>query len=186
MEAELYKSYTHTPPHFFRPNGKYFITGSTYRKQPHLKSDAAKAKAVEYMVTSFEHFGWKIEDWVLLNNHYHIMADAPEDALTLSAVINNFHKFSAIWIRKNVEPGDYVTDKLTQSTYSKNKIWYSYWDTCITYEKYIWCNPVKHGYVTDPTQWRFGSFFHRAKDWSGVKDIIEKYPWDRVGVKDDF
>ena len=52
------------------------------------------------MFKSFEYYGWKIEDWVFLNNHYHLMADAPEDALSLSKVIKNFHRFSALKLKK--------------------------------------------------------------------------------------
>src|SRR3990172_4796590 len=91
---EIFKRYEHAPPHLFRANAKYFITGATYDRMHFLYSDSAKEKTVEYMFKSFEHFCWQIEDWVLLNNHYHIMAQAPEDAKTLAKVINNFHKFS--------------------------------------------------------------------------------------------
>ena len=99
---ETFKKYEHNPPHLFRQNAKYFITGSTYFRKHYLESDAAKEKTLEFMFKSFEHFGWKIEDWVLLNNHYHVMAEAPEDATTMSNLINNFHKFSALWIKKHI------------------------------------------------------------------------------------
>lgn len=205
---EVFRKYQHNPPHLFRSMGKYFITGATYQKRPLLQSDAAKEKTVEYMFKSFEHFGWEIEDWVLLNNHYHVMTQAPVDATTLSRVMNNFHKFSAIWIRKNLkdlEFGDEVADRLTKSTYSKTeltqsthsiatKIWYNYWDTCITYESsyfarinYIWFNPVKHGYVDDAAQWKFGSFYRRAQEQrKHVEEVMEKYPCDRIKIEDDY
>lgn len=189
---EIFKKYQHNPPHLFRSNGKYFITGATYKKKPYLKLDEVKEKTAEYMFKNFEHFGWEIEDWVILNNHYHLMTQAPEDATTLSRVINNFHKFSAIWIRKNLEFGDSVADRLTQSTYSK--IWYNYWDTCITYENsyyarinYIWFNAVKHGYVEDAAQWKFGSFYYRSSVQSGqVAEMVKRYPCDRVKIGDDY
>ncbi len=134
------------------------------------------------MFKSFEHFGWKIEDWVLLDNHYHLMADAPEDASTLSRVIKNFHQFSALWLKKN-----------TADFKNIHKIWYNYWDKCITYEKsyfvrinYIWFNPVKHGYVEDAKLWKFGSFYQRSKEWRDVKGIVEKFPFDKISVEDDF
>ena len=97
---ETYKKHNHTPAHLFRPKTKYFITGSTYLKKHHFSSKEAKQMAVNYMFKSFEYYGWKIEDWVFLNNHYHLMADAPEDALSLSKVIKNFHRFSALKLKK--------------------------------------------------------------------------------------
>ncbi len=137
---------------------------------------------MEYMFKSFEHFDWQIEDWTLLNNHYHIMAQAPENADTLANVINNFHKFSANWIKKHMplNPGS-------------EKIWHNYWDTCITYENsyfarinYIWFNPVKHKYVLQPQEWRFGSYAARTKAGYDKEDIIKKYPFNDLSIKDDF
>jgi putative transposase len=179
---EIFKRYQHNPPHLFRPKCKYFITGATYQKKHFLKLDFSKEKTVEYMFKSFEHFGWKIEDWVMLNNHYHVMADAPEDASTLPKVINNLHKFSALWIKKH-------------ATFDSEPehIWYNYRDTCITYENsyfarlnYIWFNPVKHNYVQNPEEWKFGSYGIRARNSENVAGIIKKYPYDRVRIEDDF
>ena len=179
---ELYKKYDHTPPHLFLSHAKYFITGSTYLKKHFLESKEAKIIAAHFMFKSFAHYGWEIEDWIILNNHYHLMANAPENALTLSKVIKNFHRFSALKIKKTV-------------SYKKvpEKIWYNYWDTCITYEgsyfariNYIWFNSVNHDYTDKAEKWEFGSFYYRAKNWNTVKDIIEQFSLDRINVKDDF
>ena len=52
-----------------------------------------------------------------------------------------------------------LKNELTRLIQSK-KVFYNYWDTCITYENsyftrlnYIWYNPVKHGYVDSPEKW---------------------------------
>ena len=180
--TEIFKKYDHAPPHLFKATATYFITGATYEKRHTLRSDAAKEKTVEYMFKSFAHFGWKIEDWVLLNNHYHLMARAPEDANTLANVINNFHKFSGNWIKKHV-PLNPVPEK----------IWHNYWDTCITYENsyfarinYIWFNPVKHKLVLQPEEWHFGSYFTRVNSGDAVDTFVKKYPFDDLKIKDDF
>ena len=109
------------------------------------------------------------------------MADAPEDASTLSNVINNVHKFSALWIKKH-----------TQFETDPDHIWYNYRDTCITYESsyfarlnYIWFNPVKHKYVEDAEDWKFGSYYTRVRNWE-IAPIINKYPWDSVKIENDF
>ncbi|MCK4640224.1 MAG: hypothetical protein KAU06_02700, partial [Candidatus Marinimicrobia bacterium] len=78
-----YKTYKHNPPHLFRSNSKYFITGATYEHVHYMKSDEAKDIFLNYLFKSFEHYNWVIEDWVVLDNHYHLMANAPENAETL-------------------------------------------------------------------------------------------------------
>lgn len=179
---DVFKIYQNNPPHLFRPKGKYFITGSTYRRKCHLVSEETKNATLEYLFKSFNNFGWSIEDWVLLDNHYHILVEAPEQADTLSKAINHFHKFSALWIKKYQGIQN-----------DGHKIWYNYYDTCITYERsyfarinYIWFNPVKHGYVLDPEDWKFGSYYFRSRNKESVEENIMNFPWDKVKVEDDF
>jgi len=174
-----YKIYQNNPPHLFLPECHYFITGATWHHVHHLQNPHAKARVVDYMFKSFAHYDWIIEDWVLLDNHYHIMARSSHQPDELPQIINNFHKFSALWLKKNIPL------KTTP------KIWHNYWDTCITYESsyyarlhYIWYNPVKHGYEDDPADWKFGSFYTR--DSHETASIMQKYPIDRVKINDDY
>ncbi len=177
---DIYKTCVHNPPHLFRSNAKYFITAAIYNKRHLMKDEGVKYAVIEVMFESFKRLHWKIEDWVLLDNHYHLMADAPENAKTLSCVINNFHRFSALRIKKNVDPAC-----------SLDRIWYNYYDTCMTYEKsyfarlnYIWNNPVKHGYVEKPEEWKFGSYYFKADKREEVNSIMRNYPCDRIRVED--
>ncbi|MBU1874579.1 transposase [bacterium] len=159
MIDETYKTYEHNPPHLFRNNAEYFITGATYEHVHYMKSDEAKDIFLNYLFKSFEHYNWKIEDWVVLDNHYHLMANAPENAETLAQVINNVHRFSSSGIKSFLEPLetleciDCVNAAPTQSVHSIahsiKKMFHNYWDSCITYENsyyarlhYLWYNPV--------------------------------------------
>ena len=173
-----YKTYPHNPPHLFVPNAIYFITGATLHNVHYLKTDKTKEQVCRYMFKSFSHSNWTIEDWVILDNHYHIMARAPRDAASLTKVINNFHRFSGLWIKKEL------------NILGEDKIWHNYWDTCVDYETsyyarihYLWFNPVKHGYVDDPQKWPFGSYASRCEP---DIDQITRYPFDKLHVYDDF
>jgi putative transposase len=177
------KKYLHNPPHLFLPNTKYFITGVIYNKYKLLHTESAKKKLLEYIKKSTLHFDWLLEDWVILDNHYHLMLMAPENAETLSKLIGNVHRYSAIWLNKNVPvPQSY------------DKIWHNYMDTCITYEKsyfarlnYIWYNPVKHGYAEKPESWKYGSYFDRFKNEKEYLIRINKnYPCDKVKIDDEY
>jgi len=74
------------------------------------------------------------------------------------------------------------------------KIWWNYWDTCLTYENsyyarlnYIHFNPVKHGYVDNAKKWEFSSYKEFYKfDYTNAKRIEKEFPFDRVKVYDDF
>ena len=178
---EIFKTYKHNPPHLFRSNAKYFITGATYEKKYHLEEESAKQRLIESINKGFTDNNWKLEDWVILNNHYHLMVEAPEGAKTLSGIMRDIHKFTAIWIKKNIA-----------SAMSEDKIWWNYWDTCLTYESsyysrlnYLWNNPLKHGLAEKPEDWKFGSYYYRFKEQPEY--LREKqYPFDKVKVFDDF
>lgn len=178
-----YKTYPHNPPHLFIPNAKYFITGSTYKRVSYLKSDEAKWQLIISIQKAFKQYHWELEDWVILDNHYHLMGNAPDEVETLSKIINDVHKFNALWIKKNISESAGV-----------KKIWYNYWDTCITYEtsyfarlNYIWYNPVKHGYIDNPEDWELGSYHQRIREVEdGIERIKREYPWDKLNLKDDF
>jgi len=166
----------------FRANAKYFITASTLDKYPYLKTDSAKDAALTYLTKSLEHYEWKLEDWVILDNHIHMMTDVQKNAETLSEVMKNFHRFTANWLyRNNIKR-------------IKDKYFHNYWDTCIDYENsyfarinYIWCNPVKHGYVESPEKWKYSSYYYRFQtNEEELEEIKKKYPFNKIEIDDDF
>ncbi len=111
------------------------------------------------------------------------MLESDETPESLIKIMGNIHRYSAIWIKKNV--------KLTDS---QNKIWHNYWDKCLTFESsyytrlnYIWYNPVKHGYVNEPQDWKFGSYYNRHKNETEyVTKLKTRYPFDELKIEDDF
>jgi len=180
---QVYKEYRHNPPHYFNPGAKYFITASLYKKRGLMKQPEVKRHLLKSFFKACDRHGWRMEDWVILNNHYHVMMQAPVNTESLAELIKEVHKFSALYIKKTI-PG----------TSGFKKIWYNYWDRCIRGERdyysrlhYIWYNPVKHKYVTTPKDWEHGSYFHRVQAIKGELDeIMKQYPLDLLNVYDDF
>ncbi len=231
-----FKIYKHNPPHLIMANAKYFITVSTFEGEPYLRLSSAKEKLYSSLQIEFTKHLWEIEDWVILDNHYHLMVNAPEDPTALPTIFKEVHRFTALWIKKKLRSlynymesinrvdGDLTginiedeltqliqkddlkrlkgkggstlinfRDELTRLIHSK-KVFYNYWDTCITYENlyftrlnYIWYNPVKHGYVDSPEQWKFGSYYYRFKgEEKELKELLKKYPFHDIKIRDDF
>lgn len=184
MSKEIFKTYHHVPPHLYRPQAKYFITASTYKSKRVLNDDA-KDRLLNSMAKGCSHYGWILEDWVILDNHYHIMLEAPKSASSLSDLIRDIHRFTGLWIKKNIPDSSDLP-----------RVFQNYWDTCITYEKsyyarlnYIYYNPVKHGYVNNANDYPYSSYRTRIAE-KGQRELLklmkQKYPFDRINVKDDF
>ena len=181
MENSIFKRYRHNPPHLFIPGAKYFVTASTYNHRSFFKKDTIKIEMLSILNKGCKKYHWTIDDWVLLDDHYHIMFQADvKGEHTIAELINNFHKFSSLYIRKNLSPS-----KLPEH------IFYNYWDTCITFERsyftrinYIYMNPVKHGYVLHPEDYPFGSYYYRFKNKSeNLTKILKEFPSDRLDLE---
>jgi putative transposase len=180
MEA-IYKVYLHNPPHYFVPNAMYMITGVILHKQHLLSEDKRKVFFLRTLFERAELFTWNLEAWSVLNNHYHFIAQAPEDSTTLAKLIQQVHSITAIQINR----WDNINGR---------QVWQNYWDTCITYEKsylarlrYIHENPVKHGLVENSIDYPFCSYkwFIEQGD-NDMKEQVVNQPIDQINVFDDF
>ena len=118
---DIYKTYPHNPPHYFVSNAIYMVTGSILHNKHSLVSNAHKSLVCKILFERAAHWGWDLEAWAVLKNHYHFIGRAPENALTLEKLIRQFHSKTAVELNK--------LDKALG-----RKVWYNYWDTCITLE----------------------------------------------------
>jgi putative transposase len=180
MEA-IYKSYPHNPPHYFVPNAMYIVTGSMLYKKHVLMDDKRKALVLQILLERAAYWRWELEAWAILENHYHFISRAPENPLTLEKLIRQIHSKTAVELNKqDGTPG--------------RKVWYNYWDTCITHETsyfarmhYVHLNPVKHGLVENAEDYPFCSyrwFLEKADD--EFRESVMNQPIDRVEIEDDF
>jgi putative transposase len=176
-----YKNYEHNPPHLFSPNSTYMITGATYNRIHFFESEKSLEVLSNAIIQYYTKFDWRINAFVVLPNHYHVLCVAPDEIISLPRIVKNIHKITAIAVNKL----DGIQGR---------KICWNYWDSCITFEKsyfarinYIHFNPVKHGYVDDPIEWKYSSYRVYSERHRLEKDRFEKeYPFDRVKVRDDF
>ncbi len=149
---DIFKSADHNPPHLFRADTIYMITASTYQKKPIIWPDERKAVWQEALLRAARLYGWIVIAWVVLDNHYHALVEAPDNPLSLSKFIGSYHKFTARqWNDADGMPG--------------RQVWWNYWDTCIRSEKdflnrlqYVFWNPVKHGLAETPEVYPFSNY----------------------------
>ena len=147
-----YKETRHTPCHIDLPGSTYMITAGTHQKKMIFASSRKLALLEEVIIERCKATGWKLAAWVILPNHYHILARSPSGGLSLKRLIQGIHSKSALLVNR-------LDDSLGR------KVWYNYFDTCVRSEdeysarmKYILENPEKHGKVSDFREYRFSSY----------------------------
>jgi REP element-mobilizing transposase RayT len=69
----MLKKHQHNPAHLFVDNSPYFITGSIYQNRNLLQSNSIKDYLLATIRQCFEEKAWLLNDWVILDNHYHLL-----------------------------------------------------------------------------------------------------------------
>ncbi|MEJ5347021.1 MAG: transposase [Chloroflexus sp.] len=167
----------HSPAHLFVPNAFYIVTASTLCHQPLFNSPQKLHILQSALFEIMQAYNWQLQAWAIFSNHYHFIAQSPEDSSSLKSLIQRFHSQTARAI--NVLDGS-----------KGRKVWFQYWDTCLTYEQsylarlnYVHNNPVKHGLVASAEQYPFCSatwFNERAP--GALRRKLATIPYDNIDV----
>ena len=179
---DIKESWHHSPPHIFKTDANYMITSGTYHKE-HFFNTSAKLKLLESIILdSMSEFSWTPVAWAVMSNHYHLIArpEAEKD-IKLSKIFKTIHGRSSIQLNK--------IDNI-----KGRKIWFEFWDTCLTYEnsyyarlKYVMNNPVHHGIVENAEDYEFCSagYFKFNAD-KQIRKRLETYGTENLKIRDDF
>ena len=177
----IYKTYPHNPPHYFVSNAMYMVTGAILYNRPLLDENKRKELILHTLFERAKLLNWNLQAWAILHNHYHFIGQAPENARTLETLIRQLHSITTIEINR-------------WDNTSGRKVWFNYWDSCLTYEKsylarlhYVHINPVKHGLAKKAEDYPFCSYkwFVEHGD-EEFKERVFAQPINRLGIFDDF
>ena len=157
------------------------VTGATYCKEK-IFSEKNELEALQRLLFRLAlQYGWYLEAWALFPNHYHFIAQSPENPGNLPVFIRHFHSASGIGINRYQE-------KLGR------KVWYQYWDSQLTLQtsymarlKYVMNNPVHHGVVPQAVlyPWCSARWFHETAHTSW-RQTVERLNIQTVSVHDPF
>ncbi len=158
------KHITH-PCHLYIDDAPYFITAATYQHQK-LLDDELKSQLEKIIQKTFKEYGWKLDAWVILDNHYHLLCQS-KHGKDLTRIMAKVHNLSAQLIKAK--------------TGVTTKIWSNYWDYCprnaeeyTTRLCYLLNNPYKHGYVDDLKDWQWSSF-HQYYQEKGKQHLKKQF-----------
>ena len=158
------------------------VTAGTVNKE-HLFHTPERLDLLQNLLFSLvREFGWTLQAWAILRNHYHFVAcSPPKDAVSFARMINKLHTISSRELnRQDNDPG--------------RKVWFQYWDSQITFQasylarlNYVHHNPAHHGMVDDATMypWCSAAWFERNAPAAFVK-TVRQFKTDRVRVMDEF
>lgn len=112
----------HRPEHVFVPDTAYIVTAGTLHKEHFFRDEDRLRLLHDTLLELAKHYGWNLQAWAVFSNHYHWIGIAPEDAASLRKFVSHLHTKTASEVNKlDEKPG--------------RKVWFQYWDTCLTYEQ---------------------------------------------------
>ncbi len=87
----------HAPPHPYREAGWYLITAANYEHKPIMQQPERRESFERELLTLFESIKAEICGWVILPNHYHILAGVNTLDI-VSTLLKNLHgRMSREW-----------------------------------------------------------------------------------------
>ena len=171
----------HAPVHRLSDTGAYMVTGATYRKAHHLRTAQHLDLVRDALLAGAEEFGWRLQAWAVMSNHYRFVAISPSSPESLRDFVSKLHAMTA----RRMNELDSAAGR---------RVWYQYYDSHITYErsyfarlKYVQENPVHHGLVPAACNYRWCSaaWFEREAD-SAFRKTVASFNTDRISVFDSF
>ncbi len=166
----------HSPPHPVNDHAYYFLTAACYEHKPHLEKPERRRELLEKLFEKFQECGHEIRAWVVLQNHYHLLAKV-DDFKTLSDIFGKTHGgLSFKWNGEDNQKG--------------RTVWYKFSDRAIRSERhyyttlnYIHYNPVRHKHSVSPYDWEDSSVHwyleHYGREW--LRDLWKQYPLKSYG-----
>ena len=171
----------HAPVHRLDEQGTYFVTGGTYRKERFFRTPERLTLVQDALHELVAEFGWQLQAWAVLPNHYHFVALSPEHPDSLKAMLSKLHACTA----RHINRLDGAAGR---------QVWYQFWDTKLTFQRsylarlnYVHENPVKHGAASVATRypWCSALWFEQRAD-NAFQKVVSSFRTDLLNVYDDF
>ncbi len=175
------RDWPHAPQHRLSEQGTYLVTGSTYEKAHYFRGPERLDHLEGKLLSVAKALGWQLEAWAVFSNHYHFVGHSPADPQSLVAFLKELHGSTG----HHVNQLDGAAGR---------KVWFNYWETRLTFEKsylarlsYVHRNPVKHGLVSSPAQYRWCSaaWLERTATPAQVATLY-RFKTDKISIQDDF
>jgi len=167
------------------PDKPHFLTCTVLEWLPLFTRPALVALLLECWRYQQSHQDLRLHGYVVLENHLHFVAQAPD----LNRCLSSFKSFTARQIINHLQNNN-AERVLQRLRFSKRahkqdrvyQLWQEGSHAELVYSEhvmrqkldYIHYNPVKRGYVEHAEHWRYSS----ARNYAGLEGLIEIQRWD--------
>ena len=177
------RDWPHAPPHQLGEPGVYFVTARTLKRVHHFGAPDRLTLVRDHLLELADRYGWRLEAWAVLSNHYHFVGHSPTDELHARS-LPRFLKHLHANVTRIINRLEGVEGR---------KIWHNYRDTQLTFQRsylarlhYTHANAVHHGVVrvASDYEWCSAAEFESACTPAWFKTIMS-FGFEEIAKKDD-
>ena len=100
------QNWPHAPAHRSLIKGTYMVTAATYLKVHHFSTDERLQFLHNTLLAFAQQYHWELQAWAVFANHYHFIAQSPDDPKNLSTFLSHLHVSTAKYLNsKDNLPG---------------------------------------------------------------------------------
>ena len=177
------RHWPHAPPHRLSQGGVYFLTARSAEGRDLLGDDAMKDWFQETLFITAKEFGWTLEAWAILSNHYHLIGHSPkgpEGAQSLRDMIRKLHSLTTKELNRR------------ENQAGRTRLWQNFRETCLTHQRsylarlhYVHQNAVHHKLVALGSDWKWCSAAAFKKEVTPAwLKTITSFQYDEIAAKD--
>ena len=169
------------------PGGTYFFTLVTYQRRPILTTPEAVEKLRNAFRYTMNRLPFTIVASVILPDHMHFIWTLPQETIDYST---RWRLIKSHFTR-NWRPKGEKSELHSRQRKGEAEVWQRrFWEHLIRDEadlsnhvEYIHYNPVKHGFVSAPAEWKYSSFMKFVRDgfyaqnWGEGEILFPENPW---------
>ena len=173
----------HAPPCRLSLAGVYFVTARTAEQRDLLGTPERRDWFLATLFRLSDQYGWTLEAWAVLSNHYHLIAHSPrtaDHAGSLGIFLRHLHSLTT----KKVN--------LWDQTPGHTRLWQNFRDTRLTLQRgylarlsYVHTNPAHHRLVGNAALWPWCSaaaFENRVTPaW---RKTVYSFKYDQIAEED--
>ena len=147
------RDWPHAPPHRLADAGVYFVTARCAQQRHLLGTPERRDWFLLTLFALSEKYGWRLEAWAVLSNHYHLVAESPADgAESLGKFARHLHGTATHELNR------------LDRTPGRTRLWHNYRETHLTLPRgyfarlnYVHNNAAHHRLVAHGAQWKWCS-----------------------------
>ena len=181
--APTHIDWPHAPPHRLGEIGVYFVTARALGGRLLLKAPEMRDWFQDELRRLAEAYGWRLEAWAVLPNHYHLIAHTDvtaESAVRLSAFLRHLHSSTTRELNRRRDP------------HGGHRLWHNYRETRLTLPNahaarlhYVHGNAVHHGLVLQAHEWPWCSAAEFERSVSPARrKTIYSFKYEQIAADD--